>query len=165
MSKATHRIAETWALLGGLLLLAIMAVTSLNAVGFGLDRIARVWGASVPGLPGYEDFVRLAISGAALMFLPVCQSRNGHVTVDLFARLLPDGLSRVLDRVWLLAIVLLALFLAYWMTFGLIETRQDNALSPILAWPVWPFYAPGVISLLLWAGVAAVQLIEGARDV
>ena len=158
MARFAARLAEWWALAGGVLVLAIMIVTSVNVAAFGLDRIARVYGASVSALPGYEDFVRLAVSGAALMFFPYCQLRRGHVSVDLFVGMLPPAAGVVLDRLWLAATVALALFLAYWMTFGLLETRNDQALSPVLGWPEWPFYIPGIASLLLWALIAGIQV-------
>ena len=161
MARAAHRLAEIWALTGGLLVFAIMIVTSINVAGFGLDRIARTFGSGVSGLPGYEDFVSLAISCAALMFLPYCQAQRGHVSVDLFVGLLSPAIRHALDRVWLAAIVLLACFLGYWMTLGLVESRSDNVLTTVLAWPVWPFYAPGIVSLALWALVAAIQIGDG----
>jgi len=164
MLKATQSIAEVWALLGGVLLLAIMAITSVNVAGFGLDRIARLAGGSVTGLPGYEDFVTLAVGCAALMFLPLCQARRSHVTVDLATGLLPRAVRRWLDRLWLAAIVCLAVFLCYSMSLGSLETRSDNVLSPILGWPVWPFYGPGIVSLALWAWVGLAQLLDAPGD-
>ncbi len=146
-----------WALLGGLLVLAITAVTSLNVCAFIADRVAAAWGADVAGLPGYEDFVRLAVSSAALMFFPYCQLRRGHVAVDLFVTGLPLGLQRVLERAWLALTALAALFLAYWMVLGMLETRSDRVTSSILGWAEWPFYAPGIVSLVLWAAVALAQ--------
>ena len=142
-----------------------MLVTSMNAAGFSLDRIARLYGKSVSGLPGYEDYVTLAISAAALMFLPYCQAKRGHVTVDLFAQLLPIKVRRFLDRMWLIIMALLACFLTYWMVLGMFETRNDNVLSPVLGWQVWPFYLPGIISLILWAAIAVLQAFEEPKHV
>ncbi|MGF1611333.1 MAG: TRAP transporter small permease [Kiloniellales bacterium] len=159
-----ERLAIWWAILGGLLLLAIVLVTVTNAGAFALDRLARLFGTTVSGLPGYEDFVRLAISAAALMLFPYCQLRRGHVAVDLFVKALPLAVQKALDAISLAGMAALALFLAYWMTLGLIETRADGALSRVLGWPEWPFYAPGVISLALWALVAASQLFSSEAD-
>jgi TRAP-type C4-dicarboxylate transport system permease small subunit len=157
-----HRLAGVWALLGGGLLLAIVAVTMTNVGAFALDRLAAVWGGAVAGLPGYEDFVRLAVGSAATMLLPYCQARGGHVSVDLLAEtVMPARLQRVLDAVWLLAMAGLALFLAQKMAVGLVETYQDGVRSRVLGWPEWPFYAPGVASLLLWAAVALADLVAG----
>ncbi|MGI9509865.1 MAG: TRAP transporter small permease subunit, partial [Geminicoccaceae bacterium] len=94
MSKLAERLAQGWALAGGILIMAIMIVTSVNVGAFGLDRIARLFGSNVAALPGYEDFVRLAISCAALMFLPYCQFRRGHVAVDLLVSRLPAWFRR-----------------------------------------------------------------------
>ena len=160
MRALVEKLASAWALIGGLVLLAVVLVTTANAGAFTLDRLARVFGGTVSGLPGYEDFVRLAVSAAALMLLPYCQLRRGHVAVDLFARWLPPRIRQALDTAIALAMAALAAFLAFWMTAGLLETRADGALSRVLGWPEWPFYLPGIASLLLWAAVAALQAFE-----
>ena len=159
-----ERLAAGFALLGGLLLLAIALVSTVNAAAFTADRVARLLGATVAALPGYEDFVRLAVSAAALMLLPWCQHRRGHVAVDLFANLLPRAAQRGLDVAGTAGTCALALFLAGWMWAGMLETRDDGVLSRVLGWPEWPFYLPGVLSLLLWAAVAALQLAGREGD-
>jgi TRAP-type C4-dicarboxylate transport system permease small subunit len=163
MSAAVRRVAEWWAVAGGLVLLAIVLVTAANAGAFALDRLARLRGGTVAGLPGYEDFVRLAISGAALMFLPYAQARRGHVVVDIFVASLPHGFRLLLDRLWLLATAGIALFLAWWMWFGMVRARTDALVTGVLGWPDWPFYLPGIASLLLWAAVALAQIAEAGR--
>lgn len=160
MPRALERIVAGWALLGGAAILAVTAVTTLNVGAFVADRVAGAWGADVAGLPGYEDFVRLAVSGAALMFFPWCQARRGHVAVDLFVSALPAAMRRALDRLWLALLVAAAGFLAWFMGMGLLEARDDGVTSSILGWSEWPFYAPGIVSLVLWAAVAAAQIGE-----
>ena len=73
-------------------------------------------------------------------------------------------MRRALEAVSTAAMCALALFLAGWMWVGMLETREDGVLSRVLGWPEWPFYLPGILSLLLWAAVAAAQLFEQARD-
>jgi TRAP-type C4-dicarboxylate transport system permease small subunit len=160
MRSVLGAVAAVWAILGGLCLLAIIAVTMTNVGAFALDRLVRTAGGSVGGLPGYEDFVQLVVGVAALSFLPWCQHRGGHIAVDLFVSRLPGRARRALDRLWLAATAALCLFLALMMTRGMLEGRADGALTQVLGWPVWPFYAPGVVSLVLWAAVAAVQAVE-----
>ena len=159
MQRALHLAAAAWALLGGVLLIAIVGVTVTNAAAFALDRIAALVGRDVAGLPGYEDFVRLSVGCAALMLLPYCQARRGHVAVDILAEtVMPGGVQSVLDRLWQLLTAALAVFLAWKMTLGMLETYGDHALSRVLGWPVWPFYLPGIASLGLWAAVALADL-------
>lgn len=159
-----ERAAVGWAIAGGLFTLAIVLVTTTNIVLFAFDRVARYFGGVVSGLPGYEDFVSLTVSCAALMFIPLCQLRRGHIAIDVFTERLSKRSQHTLDRIWSAAMCLMALFLAFWMLQGMTESRADNALSPVIGWPVWPFYIPGVLSLLLWALVAAFQVVERPAD-
>lgn len=146
-----------WALLGGMFVFAIMLVTSINTAAFAIHKLS---GIAIPTLSGYEDFISLAISAAALMFFPYCQLQKGHIIVDLFSKQLPPFFCHYLDKFWLLVLVLLALFLSYWMLFGMIETYQDQVLSPVLSWSIWPSYLPPLLSLILWAIVCLSQIFQ-----
>ncbi len=158
MPRKLDWIVSGWALLAGILTFLIVLVTTINTAAFGADKIARLFGENVAGLAGYEDFVRLAISAVALMFFPYCQRQKGHVAVDLLAERFSLRTQIFLERIILLLTVCVALFLAYWMTLGMISAYEDFASSPILGWPNWPFYVPGILSLFLWAVVALMQL-------
>ena len=155
LRELLERVALGWALLGGVGLLLIVAATAFNVGAFAADMVARNFGGSVHAFPGYEDFVRLMVSAAVLMLFPYCQLRRGHVAVDLFVERMPQPVQRAIDAVSLIGMTLLVLFLLYWMTIGMLETRADQAVSRVLEWPEWPFYLPGLASLLLWALVAA----------
>lgn len=144
-----------WGLLGGLGLLLIVGATAFNIGAFAADMVARRFGASVGAFPGYEDFVRLMVSAAVLMLFPYCQLRRGHVAVDLLVERMPQPLQRAIDAISLIAMTLLVGFLFYWMAIGMVEKRADHAVSRVLGWPEWPFWLPGLVSLLLWALVAA----------
>lgn len=151
------KIVTAWALAGGGLMLVLVGLTSWNTAGFGLDRLAGLVGFHVSGLSGYEDVVRLVMACAALMCVPYCQHRHGHVAVEVLASRWSEGLQRACRRLWSGCTAVLALFLGWWMGVGLLETWADRTLSPILGWVEWPFYGPGVVSMVLWAWVAAVQ--------
>lgn len=152
-----QRVATYWALLGGLLVIAIVLVTTVNVSAFILDSLLKPFGIFVPALPGYEDFVRLAISVAALSFFPYCQMKRGHVAVELFVQSFPRLLRDGLDRLWLFLTSGLAVFLAYWMWVGMLETRDDKNVTSILGWLEWPWYFPGVVSMALWALISLSQ--------
>jgi len=164
MRRTLERVTALWAILGGLVLLLLVAVTAVNAAGFTADRIAGLFGGSVAVMRGYEDLVRLLISAAAPMLFPYCQIRRGHIAVDIFIERMPAAIRRGIDTASLLAMAGLTLFLAYWMWFGMTEARADGLESRVLGWPEWPFYLPGMVSLLLWAIVALVMAVERARE-
>jgi len=160
MLSLMSRLAAIWAVLGGMALLLIVAVTMVNVGAFGLDKLVRLFGETVAGLPGYEDFVSLVIGAATPMLLPYAQVHRAHLGVDVLTSHLSDGANVWIDRITLALIALVAFFLAYWMVIGMFETRADGALSRVIGWPVWPFYLPGIASLVLWGGVALAQLLE-----
>lgn len=153
-------LVEGWAIAGGLVLLLIVLVTAGNVGLYIVDRIAP---GSFGIVSGYEDFVRLCVSAAALMMMPYCQLRRGHVAVDVFTEKLGRRAIRAIERVIYLLMAALALFLGYWMVFGMLETKSGGLVSAVRNWPEWPFYLPGLISLLLWALVAIDQFRQSLR--
>jgi TRAP-type C4-dicarboxylate transport system permease small subunit len=166
LRQILERVVLCWALLGGVGLLLIVGATAFNIGAYAADMVAQRFGGSVAAFPGYEDFVRLTVSAAALMLFPYCQLRRGHVAVDLLVERMPQPVQRAIDAISLVGMTLLVLFLLYWMVIGMVETRADHAVSRVLGWAEWPFYLPGLISLALWALVAAVdagEVLSGRR--
>lgn len=159
MKDLLTKICLWWVYLAGIALLLIIAVTVVNVSAFGLDKVARSFGANVSGLPGYEDFIRLLMSCVALMFFPWTQLKQGHIAVDFLANRFPEGLQHFLDVFWSIATLGLVIFLIYFMYHGMLESRADNALSAVLGWSEWPFYIPGILSLVLWGVVLIYQII------
>ena len=144
-----NTFVRLWAVAGGAIMLLIVAVTAVNVGAFALDVALRSFGWRIPALPGYEDFVRLAIGPALLMLFPYCQLQRGHIAADFFTARLSSSVRRGLDLFWAWITAALAVFLGYSMLLGMWETYDDNALSQILGWRQWPFYLPAVISLFL----------------
>jgi TRAP-type C4-dicarboxylate transport system permease small subunit len=155
LRETLEQVVLWWALLGGAGLLLIVAATAFNVGAFAADMVAQRFGGSIGAFPGYEDFVRLMVSAAVLMLFPYCQLRRGHVAVDLFVERMPQTVQRAIDAISLIGMTVLVVFLLYWMVIGMTETRADHAVSRVLGWPEWPFYLPGLVSLALWALVAA----------
>ena len=158
LNKSLLGFIDFWTMLAGAFLILITVVTSVNAGAFGLDKVARMFGENVSALPGYEDFVRLVISGGALMFFPYCQIKKGHVQIDLMEPYLSKKTNIFLDLLGSTVLFLCVAFLFYWMNLGLLETRADGALSRVLSWDEWYFYIPGIISLFLWLAVLFAQM-------
>ena len=159
------RIVHAYTLISGVILLLITLITSLNAMAFGAHKIAQMYGSSFPALSGYEDFVRLAISAAALMFLPYCQLQFGHIKIDLLEKKFSQKLNQYLDLLWILILFFTVLFLLYFMFFGLVESRSDGVISSVLGWSEWFFYIPGMLSLSLWCSVLVGQFIFLYKEV
>lgn len=156
-STALSRIISAWALVGGALLLLVVVATAINAIGFTGNAIARTWGGSVSGLPGYEDGVTMLVGVAAMAMFPYCQLHGGHTAVDIFMSRAPGWANRAVAIISVLLVTAIALIMAYMLTLGTIETRSDRVETAVLGWPVWIFMPSAVISCLLWAAAAMLQ--------
>lgn len=157
-----RRIAVGMALIAGALLVLVVAITMVNVAGFSLNMAARPFGATVPGLPGYEDAVSFFIGVAALFFMPYCQLTRGHVSVDLFTDMLSPAWRGRLARLNDALMAAAAAFFAVMMSRGMISYLEDGVRSPVLDWPVWPFLAPGVLALAMWSLTAALMAVSPA---
>jgi TRAP-type C4-dicarboxylate transport system permease small subunit len=74
-------------------------------------------------------------------FLPICQLRAGHATVDIFTSGLPDTANRVLLAIWeVLAAAVLAL-IAWRLGAGLASKLGNGETTFLLQFPVWWAYA------------------------
>jgi len=160
LHRVLERIVALWALAGGLAVLAIGGLMVWNVVAATLDMAMRGWGPRVAGIYGAEDVVALLASVAALSFFPWCHLNGGHIAVGIVMDHAPAQVQRVSARLTHLLAAGSALFLGWWLGQGALEVWRDGTASGIRGWPQWPFYLPGVVSMLLWALVALRLAIE-----
>jgi TRAP-type C4-dicarboxylate transport system permease small subunit len=145
-------------LFGGILLLGIVFLTGINVLGFGLDRVFRLFGSSFPGVSGYEDIVTVSIGVAALSMLPYCQLKDGNVAVDLFISRAPLWMQKLIDRITAILMILMVAFLLRMLVDGTLEVKADGDLTQVLGIPVWPFMCISIISCLLWLLASLLKL-------
>jgi len=127
-------------------------------LGFGLDRIFRLFDRSFPGISGYEDIVTMLIGVAALTMLPYCQLKNGNVAVDLFMSAAPQWLQRMIDFITAILMVTVVGFLTWMLVQGVLEVKSDGDLTQVLGIPIWPFMSVSIISCLLWLAASLLSL-------
>ncbi len=157
-----QNLIRTWALLGGALLLLIVLGTAVNTAGFTANAVARLWGGSVAGLPGYEDAVQMLIGVAALAMFPYAQLHRSHAAVDVFMQHAPGWANRAMDRFTGVLLAGVALWLAVMLIQGTLQVRADRVETPVLGWQVWVFMPTAVISCVLWA-LAALMSARGCE--
>ncbi len=152
---AVAAVIDAWALFGGLIVLAVVAMHVASVVG------GMVW---VP-FPGDFELTQIGIAVAAFAFLPYCELTGANVTADIFT----SGVGRrTLSVFKLLASVVALLFsvLLLWRMYaGLLDQKEYNYVTAILQVPVWLSFIPIVLSLGLLVAAAAITLVENARGV
>jgi TRAP-type C4-dicarboxylate transport system permease small subunit len=141
-----RRATEAWALLGGLLLLAIALMTSYSS-GAG-------WLFGKP-LPGDVELVEMLTAVSVFMFLPYCQITGANVTADIFTARAGPRTIAALELLGALVALGFALLLLWRMYLGLLDYRQYVETTTILKIPIWVAYPLALASLALLAAAAA----------
>ncbi|MEI2387024.1 TRAP transporter small permease [Breoghania sp. JC706] len=146
-------ITRLLALAGGASLVAITAVTCISVIGREL--------ASVP-IPAFEIFgpiqgdfelVELGCAFAIFSFLPWCQMRRGHVTVDIFVQALGPRVNAGLALIGNLLLTVCAALIAVKLGEGLADKRAYSETTFILQMPAWWGYALALVGA--WVFVLA----------
>lgn len=150
-----RRLIEGWALLGGVLLIAIAlmntwSVFSLSVLGF--------------PVPGDFEMVEIGVAIAAFSFLPYCQLMGANVTADIF--------TANASRLWVAIFALLAASIAAFFSVLLLWRMYDGMgsyleyeeVTTILSIPIWTAFPPILISLALLVAASAMTLGQAVRD-
>jgi len=146
-----HRLCTGWAIAGGFVLLAVIAMNVVSIVG------AATVGSAVPG-----DFelTEIGVAIAAFAFLPYCQIAGMNVTADIFtARASRFWLSVFALLASVVALLFAALLLRQ-MYLGLLDQKNYDYTTAILQIPVWYGFAIVLVSLALLVLASFATLVD-----
>jgi len=138
VGRVLYQIAKWLAILGGVILCAMAALTTISVTG----RSAL----SAP-IPGDFELVAIGTGLAVFAFLPWCQMVRGNVLVDFFMIKTPVRTRVIADIVGGLLYFLIATLLTWRLIFGAIDMYQYNEVSMTINFPRWTTF-PVSIALL-----------------
>lgn len=148
-ARAFERLTEGWALAGGGLLLAVVAINGWSVLSDAL--LGRPF-------PGAFELTEIGVAVAVFAFLPYCQLTGGNVTAEVFtARAGPRARAALAAGAACLALGLSGLLL-WRMALGAVDMRDAKLVTTILQLPVWTAFVPITASLVLLLAAAAVTL-------
>lgn len=150
--RAVEVLARGLAILGGLVLVVITAVVAVSIVGR-----AFIWAGLGP-VPGDYEIVEAGTGFAVFAFLPWCQLRRGHATVDLFTSVLSEGANRFIDLVSELLMTIVIVLIAWRLWAGMIDKINYAETTFILQFPVWWAYAACMVAAAVAVVVSVVVL-------
>ena len=151
-----RRVIEGWALLGGLLLLAIALMISYSS--------AAGWLIGKP-LPGDVELVEMLTAISVFMMLPYCQLSGANVTADIFTARASKRTVAALELLAALVALGFSLLLFWRMYEGLLDYRKYVETTTILKIPIWVAYPWALASLALLAIAAVVSVRKAARGI
>jgi len=153
-SGAVALLASLWALLGGLVLIAVVALNVISVLG------GIVW---VP-FPGDFEMTQIGVAIAVFAFLPYTQITGGNVTADIFTARAGKRTVAALTALASLVALAVSLVLLWRMYDGMLDQKTYAYTTTILQFPVWLAFVPILISLALLALTALVTFFEHSRE-
>jgi len=168
MHGFVEKLARAFAMLGGITLTALIVLICVSVLGRSLDGMLHsdLLQSLMPGfadgllalgigpINGDFEIVEAGIAFAIFAFLPICQLRGGHASVDIFTSRLPDGMSRMLRAITDTAFAGVLILLAWYMLLGGMSKMRSGQTTLLLEFPVWWSYAFSITALWVAAFVA-----------
>jgi TRAP-type C4-dicarboxylate transport system permease small subunit len=147
---AASRLITAWALLGGIVLLLVVAVNMLSIIG-------SVFGSP---FPGDFELTEMGVAIAVFAFLPYCQLIGANVSADIFTAGASRRVIAFLTMLGSLVALGFAGLLIWRMYFGMLDQKDYDYTTTILQIPHWMAFVPILMSLALLALAALVTLLR-----
>ena len=155
LSGVARQMIFGWAMLGGFVLLAVVAINMVSVIGgfFGKP------------FPGDFELTEVGVAVAAFSFLPWCQISGGNVTADIFTAGASKRAVAFFTLLGSLVALLFSVILIWRMYAGMLDQKEYGYTTAILQFPHWMAFVPILISLALLALASAVTLRENFNTV
>ena len=180
MHQLVARLAKVFALLGGVVLSALVILTCLSITGRSINSFLHsdFLQDSLPGLAaallatgvgpinGDFELVEAGMAFTIFAFLPLCQLYGAHAAVDIFTSKLPSGANRILSALIEIVFAVVLLVIAWQLFQGMESKRASAQTTFLLQFPLWWAYAASlsaaVVTALVAVYVAAFRIAEAA---
>ncbi len=136
------------AILGGFVLagLIVLTVTSITGRFFIFAGLGPV--------PGDFELVEVCTAFAVFSFLPWCQYRRGHVTVDIFVGWMSPRKMAFLSMIGNLLLSVIAGVILWRLVLGTFDKQAYNETTFILQFPLWWGYAASLVGAAIFVLVS-----------
>ncbi len=161
-------LSRVFALLGGLVLTALILITCISIIGRTVNGLLhsdwlqsiapelakRLLDLGIGPINGDFELVEAGMAFAIFAFLPLCQIRGAHASVDVFtgalSRRAKSFLQAIIDVVFAAVLILIA-----WQLFeGTLSKRNSGQTTFLLEFPIWWAYAVSLVAALVAAFVS-----------
>jgi len=148
LARTVRTIAAAMALAGGLVLLALVAMTCVSVAGRALV------GLRLGPVPGDFELVEMGVGFAVFAFLPWCHLTRAHASVELLTRYFGRTANLWLDLVADFFMLLVAALITWRLALGTLDKRSYHETTFILEAPIWWAYAACLLGAVVFTVVA-----------
>ena len=170
-------LARVLAVLGGVVLTLLVLMTCLSVLGRGgntfghsalLNDVSPALAKSLIGtgirpITGDYELVEAGIAFSVFAFLPLCQLRQGHASVDVFTSFLSERINRAILAFWEVIFALVLILISWRLSAGMISKLDNGETTFLLQFPIWWAYAASfaasVVAALTGVYTATVRVL------
>lgn len=156
------------AILGGLVLTALVLLTVISVTGRALNGVMHLaWVEALAGplaqslldaglgpITGDFELVEAGIAFTIFAFLPLTQISSAHATVDLFTSFMPVSVNRILMALWEVIFAAALIVIAWRLYEGMLGKMRYNETTFLLQFPVWWAFAASLVAAVVAAIVS-----------
>lgn len=157
LSTSAEWLARWTALAGGIVLTGLIVMTCLSITGRTLVPLG------LQPIPGDFELIEIGVGFAVFAFLPWCQLKRGHATVDLFQPLYGRYGNRFIDVISDVIMFIAAYIIASRLYLGMLDKLRYDETTFILRAPVWMAYAAGLFGAAVFVYVSAFCILRSLR--
>lgn len=182
MHGLVRGLARATALVGGFVLIVLIAITTLSIIGRSINKWMHgdffkenltglsqfILDLGVGEINGAYELLEAGVAFAIFAFLPICQLYGAHATVDIFTSALPRRLNRWLAAFWEIVLALVIMLVIWRLYEGLLRYWNNGETTFFLQFPVWRAYAAsfaaGVVACVVAVYCAVMRVSEAVTD-
>lgn len=182
MHQAIKGLARATAITGGLVLVALIALTSVSIAGRVLGDLLHAGvtqGAlgkaaqslldhGIGEVGGSYELLEAGVAFAIFSFFPICQLYTSHATVDVFTSRLPPRATRVLMAFWEVVLTATLIVISVQLFGGVQRYYGNGETTLFLQFPLWWAYAASfaasVVTCIVALYCAGARTFEAAVD-
>jgi TRAP-type C4-dicarboxylate transport system permease small subunit len=171
-------LARVTAILGGFVLIVLVALTTLSIIGrilrkmFHSDFAMSNFGSlsqwlidlGVGEINGNYELLEAGVAFAIFSFFPICQLYNEHATVDVFTSGLSTRALSILRAFWEVVLSLTIIFVTWRLYEGMQRYIGNGETTLFLQMPLWWSYAASFTAACVACIIAAYCAIMRVRE-
>lgn len=172
-------LARALAILGGLVLSALVVMTCLSIVGREINALmAGDWmqgaapglanwilGLGIAQVKGDAELVEMGMAFTIFCFLPLCQITASHAAVDIFTAQLSGRVNRVLRMLAEVGFAAVLILIAWKLGKGTMAKFSNGETTWLLQIPFWWSYALSLVAAIVAAVVAVYMAVMRIAEV
>ena len=181
MRRLIYFLARFTAVIGGLVLMALVLMTTASIIGRTVNKMLhspffqeKLTGLSqglidmgIGEINGNYELLEAGGAFAIFSFLPICQYYGAHATVDVFTSFLPARVNRWIMAFWEVVLAAVIVLIIWRLYEGMQRYLGNGETTLFLQFPVWWAYAAsfasGVIASVVSVYCAVIRVIEAIR--